>query len=360
MRMCGTCGVPETFSRFFEWRSDGTLMGTGRARFNSVLLEAGEFESLFNSLSGSIGISIDPFIIQAQKDMGKALFARMPIKHMKRIPATRFMRPQWLSKLIVAIVNREISIFGIGSVRLDRYVPGEKAVVRVRHYCWIPALLGSGLGVYESLEEMPGSKAEYYVDREELVITFSPSTETDMLVSEERLHPDASALGEGPLSHRRCSSCGAPLLVGETFIWDLEMGAIVNRKTGAREVIVAIPSVNAVFRELEEEIGEEIDELAFDAQRELTVQRLRALEIEDPGAFWEGFLTEMGIRGLGYPQHFEAGGDLVSVRMHKAYNQNLYAARLAGAQERITGRKQRIVWEKREPSGSAYSIISES
>ena len=357
MRECSSCGIPRMFTRFFEWRSNGTLIGTGRARFPVTLIESGEFENLFDGLSSTIGTSIDRFMIQAQKDMGKALYDRLPIRHLKLVPANRFTRPQWLAKLTISIVSRNISIFGDGRVSLDHYQVGESAVIRLKNYCLVPMLVGSAMGVYEALEEMPDSEADFSIEEGDLVIRLTHAAEKP--VSESRLHLETVRPGTGPLSYRRCARCDAPLLAAQTFSWDLGEGIITNRETGARDVILSVPSVNAVFRELEKEIGEEMAELIFDTQRKLTAQRLESVNVEDPEVFWERYLTEMGLRGLGYPRLFEVKGDSISVEMQNAYNQDLYAARLAGALERITGQKSAIVWEKREPSSATYSIGSE-
>jgi hypothetical protein len=64
----------------------------------------------------------------------------------------------------------------------------------------------------------------------------------------------------------------------------------------------------------------------------------------------------MGLRGFGYPSVFESKGDSISVVMKNAYNQDLYAARLAAALERIAGQESTIDWEKREQTSAVYSI----
>ena len=63
-------------------------------------------------------------------------------------------------------------------------------------------------------------------------------------------------------------------------------------------------------------------------------------------------------RGLGYPEQFERTGDSVSVDIKTAYNQDLYAARLAAGVEKMTGRKSRIEWESRESHHGRYMITA--
>lgn len=354
MRTCSSCGIPRAFNHFLEWRSDGTLIGKGRFRFPTAFLESGEFEDLIEGVSDSLGIPVDRFVIQAQKDMGKAFYERLPVRHLKRVPSKRYLRPEWIAKLVIGLAGRDAATLGIGRVALERYRAGESVELRWRNYCLIPMLVGSAMGVYEVLEEMPSSKADYSVEGDDLVIRMSHAA--DRPASESRLHMEGVVPGAGPVSYDRCAGCGSPLLASETFSWDVNRGVITNRKTGAREFVASVPAVSAVLRELEKEIGEGLPRLVFDIQKKLAARKLEGVDAGDRGAFWEGYLSEMALRGFGYPGTFEIKDDSVYVEIHNAYNQILYAARLAGALERITGGETAISWDKREPFDAVYTI----
>jgi hypothetical protein len=75
MRRCSKCGFPHKVARYFEWRNDGTIISSDRVntRAQITFLQLGELEKLFEALSAAIDVPIDPFMIQAQKNIGKAM-----------------------------------------------------------------------------------------------------------------------------------------------------------------------------------------------------------------------------------------------------------------------------------------------
>lgn len=77
MKTCAERGFPLRFARYFDWRSDGTILGKDRVRMQSriTFLEFGEIEGLFEDLSMMIGVSIDHILIEAEKNIGKAFYA---------------------------------------------------------------------------------------------------------------------------------------------------------------------------------------------------------------------------------------------------------------------------------------------
>lgn len=95
MRKCSEYDFPVKFARFFDWRNDGTIISTDRTKTRSQItfLEAGELESLFSDLSATIGMSVDDILIQAQKNIGRAIFANLPVRRIKGLPTSRFFRP---------------------------------------------------------------------------------------------------------------------------------------------------------------------------------------------------------------------------------------------------------------------------
>jgi hypothetical protein len=357
MRRCRDCDFPRKFARYFDWRSDGTIISTDSTRTRSQItfLEVSELESLFKDLSETIGIDIDRIFIQAQKNIGKALYANLPLRHMKRVPGNRLLRPQWLARLLVRMIAADIAGLGDGRVSLDKYVAGETLVVRFKNPVLVPLMVGSVSGIYESIEDMPGSKAEYGIEAGDLVIRLTRSDEAP--AEGERLYLEDTKEGEGPIEWKMCPTCQVPLEAAETFEWDIDRGVITNKRTGKREAVVAVQSVNALLRELENELGEDVPQLVFDHQKALTLRKLEGLEITEARAFIEERLNKMALRGLGYPSEFEFDGSLMAVVIDNAYNQVLYAAKLSAVLEAATGSTSRIEWDQRERTRARYTIL---
>lgn len=358
MRECRDCDFPRKFARYFDWRSDGTIISTDNTRTRSQItfLEAGVLENLLADLGKTIGFDIDRLVIQAQKNIGKAIYANLPIRHMKRVPATRFTRPQWLAGLLVRAIAGDIAGLGDGRVSLDKYVAGETLVIRFRNPVVAALLVGSLAGIYESIEDMPGSEVEYRTEDGDLVVSLTHGQAA--AVAEDRFYLEEIREGEGPLRWQRCLACGVPLEGARTWQWDIDEGIINNRRTGARDVVVAVQSVNAILRELESELGEDVPKLVYDHQKAVSLKKLTGKPPQEAAAYLEERLMEMALRGMGYPAEFQFTGSAVSVEIGNAYNQMLYAAQLAADLESVTGASSEIEWHRREPYAASYSITT--
>lgn len=355
MRDCDRCGFPRKFARFFDWRGDGTIVSTNhRAPLQRAFLETGEIERLLEALSDTIGMPVDRFLIEAQKNVGKALYENLPMKRVRRVPNNKYFRPQCAAKLMMVLVSRDIAELGDGRLGIDTYRAGDFWILRFQNPCVFPMLVGSSLGIFESTEGISSSDFEYGIEDGDLVIRMSHGGKTPD--SEKRLYLEKAEPGEGPFAYDRCPDCAAPLPVALTFEWDADRGVITNRLTGEREAVVAVQSLNAMFRELEEELGDEIPGILYDTQRQLDRNRLSELSCDDPDVFWTGYLAELAIHGLGYPLRFDRDERSISVETASTFNQLLYAAKLAAGLERTTGLDSRIEWKRRERAGGAYTI----
>ncbi|MBU4193954.1 MAG: hypothetical protein KKE43_04410 [Actinobacteria bacterium] len=360
MRKCRRCGFPVKFARCFDWRADGTIVSTDRTKTRSQItfLEDGELEGLFSDLTGTIGISVEPFLVQAQKEVGKAISASLPLRHMKRVPHNRFFRPQWVARLLVRLVATDMAGLGDGRISVDSYRAGKSLVLRFKNPCLAPLLAGSAAGIYESVEEMPSSNIDYGIEGEDLVIRLSHGEEK--AESESRLYLEEAGPGDGPLGCDRCQVCLTPLPASRALQWDLGRGIINNRLTGQREVVVASQSVNAILWVLETELGGEIPRILYEHQKSYTRERLAGKETGDPERFWEDHLRGLAFRGLGYPTSFRHNGSSVSVGILNPYNQDLYAAKIAAALEAVTGTASSIEWKKRTHHDCEYEITADS
>ena len=351
MRRCSHCGFPLVFARTTQWHSDGTITASMGIRLPFMFMAVDERESIFNSLSEKIGFPIEHIFIQAQKNVGKELFELVRTMYgnvdPRRIPNSRLLRPQWLAKLIVRALRNQLASSGIGRVSVESYRAGEHLHFRVANPSLIPAVVGNLMGIYELVEMMPRARADYSIERGDLIVRLTHDCTNPE--SENRLYLEEVRPRTGPLHYQLCPGCGVPSKIGRSLIWDLHRGIVVNLDSGEREGMVAVQSISATVRELATELGDEVLDILYEAQKAYTGERLRRRSWpEDPGEFWEAYLTDLALRGQGYPGRFERGHDRLSVEIANAYEQNLYAAKLAAGLEMLTGRGTRIEWSARE------------
>jgi hypothetical protein len=166
MRKCRQCGFPRKFARFFEWRPDGTILSTDRtgSRTQITFLDAGEFESIFDGLSRSIGHDVDSFLTRSYRDIGKTVYRNTSSRYLEKLPNNRFFRPQFLARLIIRRTAGDVAMLGDGRLRMDHFRAGESVVLRFKNPCVNQLLAGSAAAMYESVEGIHESVIEYDVD----------------------------------------------------------------------------------------------------------------------------------------------------------------------------------------------------
>lgn len=355
MKQCSECGFPARFASLFEWRGDGTIMMKehGGALLQIALLDANELQDLFDGLTETMGFTVDHVLVEAQRRVGKAIYANRPIPFMKYIPHSRITRPQFAIKAAVDVLGKDIAAIGFGVVHVDSYRSGDHLSVHVDNACLAPRLVGSFLGAVEMVEGVP-MKAEYRMEGDILTIDVTRSDEQNH--AEERLYLEEVAPARVSLSYERCDECGAPVKVARMIEWDRERGRIEDKATGHRCVMFAVQSLNALQRELEAELGPGVRDFLYDMQVKLSGQAQGASVTNGRGSFWDDYLLGLALRGLGYPDSFASGEGSVEVEISNAYNQTLYAARIAAALEARTGKRSRITWSIRESDSAAYTI----
>lgn len=356
MKKCDSCCYPDIFAKMTEWHGDGTI--TTKDRFGLMsrvtCVDVDEMQEVMDSIAGQIGMPLDDILIQAQKSTGKAIYSMLPLKYIKHVPRNRFARPQAVMKLVVRAARDEVAALGFGVMKLVEYKAGEFMTLEYENACLVPRTVGGCLGFYETVESMSGATADYRVEDGNLLLTMKPGGAVPL--AEGRLYLEEFRPSPGPVTYERCRECGAPLPLARELEWDLDKGEIRNRHTGRREAIIAVQSINAIEREFEKELGGEFGDMLYEAQKKVALDRLAGEDVGQDEGFWKGYLNSLALRGLGYPQDFESGPSSASVSIESAYNQELYAAQIAGALERISGKPSSIDWKHRGADRSSYTI----
>ncbi|MHB8896060.1 MAG: hypothetical protein ACYC99_12915 [Candidatus Geothermincolia bacterium] len=359
MRRCPQCGFPRRLSKFLEWHSDGTVIGSVRPRIPVMFLEVDEWDTIYDELALTIGSPIEHIVVEAQKHIGMDLYDMVKALYWninaKRLPNSRLLRPQWLGKLIIWAMGNDLAAMGAGRASLESYRPGDHLTLRFTNPCLHLMVVGNCQGIYESVEQMAGSRAGFKWDGDELVVFLTPAEEKP--VSEDRLYLEEAVGGKGPLDYERCTRCGVPLKAAKRLVWEIERGEILNPETGKRDDMMAVQSLNAILRELERELGDEVINIVCGAQKRYSASRLQ--EDQPPAdGFWDDYLARMALRGLGYPEKFEDSGKTVSVVIKNAYNQDLYASKIAAGLEFVSGGSADIEWASRERDHGEYKITA--
>ena len=360
MRLCRECGFPRRFSRFLEWHTDGTISSNVRPRIPLMFLEVDEWDTMYDELAMTIGGPIEHIVVEAQKHIGMDLYDMVKGIYWninaKRVPNSRYLRPEWLGRLIIWGMRNDLAGLGAGRAQLESYRAGDHLTLRFLNPCLMPLIVGNCQGIYESVEQMPGSKAGFKMEGDDLLVYLMPAEEKP--ASEDRLYLEEAHGSSGSLRYDTCPVCGVPRKMSRALRWHIDRGEIVNPLTAKREDMMAVQSMNAILRELERELGADVIDIVFHAQKWYSLARLEETGAgkKEPEDFWPSYLEDMALRGLGHPHEFEPLSDEVSVAITNAYNQDLYAARIAAGLEALTERATSISWDRRERDDSSYVI----
>jgi len=96
----------------------------------------------------------------------------------------------------------------------------------------------------------------------------------------------------------------APAKAAKTIEWDRERGAILDRPSGHRDVMFAVQSLNALQRELEAELGEQVRDIMCATQLDLSRRSPGDSLTDEQGTFWDAHTLGLALRGMGYPITF--------------------------------------------------------
>jgi hypothetical protein len=157
----------------------------------------------------------------------------------------------------------------------------------------------------------------------------------------------------GEIDFPRCPGCGVPQPVSESFEWDMLNGIITNRRTAYREAFLSVEGINAIFDEMEKELGEEVPLMVAKRQAELMRERMSKRNLEDEGGIL-GLFEELKMRGMGNPVEVEEIGRQLKVKVENPFNDALVAGRIAGYYESVENVKSRVTWVSSE---EGYLVI---
>ncbi len=135
-------------------------------------------------------------------------------------------------------------------------------------------------------------------------------------------------------------------------IYDYEEGIITDKKTGRRMTFLSTSNMEAIFREFELELGEEIIPVILEAQKDYAKNTLRSEEITSENDVRYFF----ALRGLGELIDYDLNDNRLEVKMENAYPYLLVVGLLHGMFEIITGRAGNLSYAEDEDENLLISI----
>jgi hypothetical protein len=296
---CAECGVPIYITSEHLWHSSGFILQRRDPRHIIIFLESENLEELLKGVERILGIPIERIVVDARRRTAAAYMERVIPEGLKRAVREKKVEVKPVIEGMTSIGH----VLGYGRFEVVdcRYQGDEEDFLLVRVENPYSVMLGSAdpVAAFEALvgEEM-GMDHEQVGPSTFLVRGFrSPHPEE----FRERLRMRRYEYGEGDFSYEKCPSCGGPAFLS-LYRWDLERGIITHRESGRRMVFFAPSVLEAVFGELERELGEEIPKVVVEAQKRFTAGGFYRLKGEEPAA---DLKFQLALRGIGLLSEFE-------------------------------------------------------
>ena len=357
---CRECGFPRIVSFFIRWNDNGTISQLMRKDFRVVVLHFGFLDNLFSNIEAKLGISIEHIAFEAQRNASKATFQAFYDK----LPGARVLtRPGFAKRLGVEGFNKVGKITGQCHSETVEYKPGRYGVARIRNPFNFELMAANVVGAFETLEGVPFKHKWEEESPDTYVIRVEPTGERAEIA--ERMDLAFMRILPGCLVHDSCPRCKVPRALSSHLKWMESDGIILDTRTGSRIIMLDGYMVRTVFREMVEELGDEVNELLVDAQLEWTVDHVGQLGLAEGSAplpdaelekAYREYLKNMPLYGLGNPVQFEMADSSVKVKVENPYEVHIIAGTLQGLREALEKSRSAVEWEQESEGSVVYSV----
>jgi hypothetical protein len=355
---CRECGFPRMVSFFIK--CNGTMTQLMRKDFRVVILHFGFLDNLFSNIESKLGISIEHIAFEAQRNASKETFQAFT----EHIPGVRFfLRPGFVKRMGVEQFNKVGVITGQCHSETLEYKPGIIGVARMRNPFNFGLMAANVVGAFETLEDMPFTHTWEQESADSYIIRVKPTGARAEIA--ERMELEHTAALPGGLVHERCPRCRIPRAISSHLKWMENDGIILDTRTGSRVIMLDGYMVTTVFREMAQELGDDINDLLVEAQCQWTIDHVGQLGLNDAGSpaasqelekAYREYLKSMALYGIGNPVMFAMEDNTVSVKVENPYEVHIIAGTLKGLREALEKTASKVEWEEQSSNSVLYKV----
>ncbi|MEW6552699.1 MAG: hypothetical protein AB1384_00240 [Actinomycetota bacterium] len=335
MRSCPECGVPKRFTRAHRWQNNGTILENRSTAHRMVFTECENTAGVFARIEEILGLSIERLINES--------VGRLTYDYVNNIVpgiALKFFRLTTLRPLAASVAGLG-RIIGLGDVELlSMRIKGDEGdYVKIggRNLYYLPAYCGMVTGAMEALSGQECTMS--YEETSPGYFEVTTHVSTHPIELRERFQWPEYAGKPGDISLARCRKCGGPMALSQ---YEWRDGMILRRSDGRRMLIDGPAETDAIFIELEKELGEDIPNVVIAAQRDIAKGGLHSAdEIKDI----ETYRQVLAFRGLGNLREMDSDGERLRLRIENPCMHLLLVGLSQGLFELAAGRESRVEWE---------------
>jgi len=330
---CPACGKPRMFNLFLTWKGNGTIVARISPAFRMVLVESALLEDIYQRIETAIGIPIRSAIFEAERAAAYTIIDNL--------------LPDWLIRWVIRnrLVMHPASRFlqqlartaGMADVHTVFYHVFKGSVARVCNEFSRVLFAAIVVGAFERMEGVIYDH-DWIEMGDELFFFINPAESKPEIA--ERMKPQIVKPLPGNRRLELCPRCGFPRALDHLH-WDMTAAIIMDERRGTRMSFVDGYAFSAVFRELVEELGDDIVPIIVEAAREYTLCSIEETDLlaGDRGreAIYEDFLDLLPIYGKGNPVRSDVARDTLSVTIENPYSAYLLSGELLAIYEAVEG-----------------------
>jgi hypothetical protein len=329
--VCDNCGIPLLVGRGLAWHGNGTISLAGSPKNRMVFFESDTIDQLFKGIEKLIGIPIAHLVIESRARETRKYIAGFFPPEMRESHAFKLLSgkepddsisPEEKERQLNAIKSIADTIIDISRVygygdqrRSDLWDTGAAFPWRtqvIRNPYSLLFIAADNVGSVEVFEETEMRVKYEEIAEDTYEIGVFPGKRPAVL--KERLQRKNYDLKPGDIEYERCPRCGVPLEVAQRK-WNCADGTYTDPDTGRRMAIFGPAAVDAIFDDLQYELGDAITNAAIEAQR----QYLKSAWSEDQwNRSGSAFHHMIAVRGLGNLTEFKGDAKGLALTIQNA------------------------------------------
>jgi hypothetical protein len=319
VKTCKTCGVPALISSVFSWDDNGTISISYSPGGRMVFYESSNIDNVFRGVEQLIGIPLEHIVMERKRRDTRRFMERVFAKEIdtlasilgdRKVDKVSSIDPARKSEVLELgkVVNTRATsigmVYGYGGIKFSELwelwdtFPWRTQIIHnpysVIFFC------ADMLATVEAFEQRDMRVKYEIIGDDNCLLSVHPGEHPIGL--KERLKKRKYSFKTGDISYERCPTCGVPLNVSRCR-WNLEEGTIIDPDTGRRMSFFDPAAMDAVFDDLEAELGESIPEAIVEAQRRYGKTSMSMDNWRRSGYDFKGWAA---MRGLGNITAFKA------------------------------------------------------
>lgn len=309
--VCPECGVPKHITSEHVWLNGGVVVQSRDRRNRMVFIESENIDPLFRGIQALIGVPIEHILIAAKRRAVRAYLESLIPEVTKDLLRRRAIdwRPVNDGLRLVAALNG-YGKYEVVDYRYEKDVE-DYIVETISEPYSLPLACGDMAGAFEILFGCELGVRHRRLDTELFELTCYVSSHPRELKGRIRFRH--FPLAEGDIELERCPSCYGPRALSN-YRWYPERGVIVGLNTGKRMILTGM-EIDAVFSELENELGEEIPRMVIEAQRRFVREGFYSIE----GMGRLDMRDQLALRGLGNLRELRSNDRGLYFRIENAF-----------------------------------------